>query len=113
MKRVVKEELTTERGTKFYVYERVSFVSNANQNALDSQLLPSDLSERSEAVGSKFERLVSEVADLNSVTAAADIMGFDELMANTRGDFLETVGQASYLRNAALSRDLIASAKSQ
>ena len=67
--------------------------------------MASDLSERSEAVG--------EVADLNSVTAATDIMGFDELIANTRGDFLETVGQASYLRNAALSRDLIASAKSQ
>ena len=113
-KRVVKDEITTDRGTKFYIYERVSSISN-QANATESQLMTSEVTERSNAdiVSTKSLVTIKDSQTQNDSDLLNDILGFDEVVPNTRCDFMETVHSANYLKHATLSLDLLASAKNQ
>lgn len=114
-RRVIKDEITTDRGTKFYIYERVSSISNQANNTTESQLMTSEATERSNAdiVSMKSLATIKDSQTQNDSELPNDILGFDEVVPNTRSDFLETVQTANYLKHATLSLDLLRSAKNQ
>lgn len=87
---ILKEVLSTDRGTKFYVTMRSPDSTSNNQ-------------ERNNKNDSK-----SSDIDENE-----DLLAFDELIPNTKKDLINTLDSKSYLKHTYVSMDLLKEAKNK
>ena len=96
---IVKELVSTERGTKFYL--TTSVTDSVNE---DSQMLLRKLDNGS-------TRSVLTLKESQYEDNSSDILAFDELIPNTRENVLSGVDKTSYLKHSVIPFELIKNAK--
>ena len=115
---IIKDEVMTERGTKLYIIERPPVQVNIDS---ETDIIAKDLSDKSDAattVGTRFIDVVETTRSLLTMNQSqgegvTDIMGFDEVIANTKDNLLDGIEDKVYLRTAVLPLEMLQEARNE